>query len=149
MTLITGCRSVNMCCQECYVGIITQRSNINKDVHLTARLSSALHVNCCCSQSQWGETGIIRLPDSIHLGGRDTKTGQRRGKITKTRHLLSETHTRVFHITIFSFHSREPCALAQSLQISTCKRIINSLWWPCSVLLKQLCLVASELSSSI
>lgn len=79
MALITGCRSVNMRCQECYVGIITQRSNINKDVSFTARLSSALHVNCCCSQSQWGETGIIKLPDSIHLGGRDTKTGRRRG----------------------------------------------------------------------
>lgn len=85
MALITGCRSVNMCCQECYVGIITQRSNINKDVSFTARLSSALYVNCCCSQSQWGETGIIKLPDSIHLGGRDTKTG-RRGKKKKKQH---------------------------------------------------------------
>lgn len=71
---ITGYRSINLCCQEYYVGIITLCSNINKDVSFTAHPSSVLHINGCCSHSQRGETSIIKLPDSINLGAQDTPT---------------------------------------------------------------------------
>lgn len=117
-----------MGCQGCYVGIITQHSNINKDVSFTARLSSALHVNCCCSQSQWGETGIIKLPDSIHLGGRDTETGRRRGgKKTQKQDIcsLKPTHA-CFASPFFSFRSRESRVWRQLSHISRWIGIANA-----------------------